>query len=62
MKARKMYDAFQTSLLKPYHGDQSRRYLNPLSPIKLDDGSEGYEVESIIATKMRKGKQMYLVR
>ena len=61
--ARKIHGAFHTSLLKPSHEDQFQRYLEPSSSIRLADGSEEYEIDSITTKKKkRKGETMYLIR
>ena len=62
MKARKIYDAFHVSLLKPHYQDQFQRYLELLPPMKLAEGSQEYEVDSIVAKRKKNGKTMYLVR
>ena len=62
MKARRIHDAFHTSLLKPYFEDKFERYGKPLPPIQLDDGSIEYEVEAILSAKKKQGKMFYLVK
>ena len=62
MKARKIHDAFHTSLLKPYVPDKFGRYDKPLPPVNIQDGEEEYEVEAILEAKKIRGKQHFLVK
>ena len=61
MKARKIHYAFHISLLKPYHEDIFQRYVEPPPPIQLADGSEEYEVDSILEKRKKNGKTINLV-
>ena len=61
-KAKHIQDAFHVSLLKPCFPDDFKRYERPLPPIKLDDGTEEYEVEAKLVTKTIRGKQHFLVK
>ena len=62
MKAKGIHDAFHVSLLRPYREDKFDRFDTPLPPVHIENGVEEYEVEAILATKKKRGKQVYLVK
>ena len=59
---RGIHNAFHASLLKPYTEDKFRRQVQPPPPLRLDDGTEEYEVEKILGTRKNRGKRQYLVK
>ena len=62
MKVKGIHDAFHVSLLRPYKQDKFDRFDTPLPPVHIENGVEEYEAEAILATKKKRGKQVYLVK
>ena len=60
MKIRGVHDVFHCSLLRPFIPDKYGRHDEGLPPVKFIDGSEEYEVESILdSNKMRANSTFY---
>ena len=59
---RKVHNAFHSSLLKPYHPDPYGRLPPVPPPVPIPDGSVEYEVERILRSRRRRGRQQYLVK
>ena len=62
MLAKGMHDTFHTSLLQPFIRDRFNREPGPQPAIKLEDGTEEYEVEKILDKKRKRNKFYYLVK
>lgn len=62
MKQKGIHNTFHVSLLKPYVEDRFNREPVPPPAIALDDGTQEFEVEKILAHRRRRNKQEYLVK
>ena len=62
MKARKIHEAFHTSLIQPYYEDKFRRYIKPLPQVQVKDRSVGNEAEALPSKKTNPGKVLYFVK
>jgi hypothetical protein len=58
----KIHNVFHVDLLIPYHETDAYGTAYPQPPPELIDGEEEYEVEEIIADRIHRHKQQYLVK
>ena len=61
-KSMRIHRIFHARLLKPFEEDDIEgRYRSPPDSVEID-GQEEYEVEEIVARRLRRGKTQYLVK
>ena len=61
MQARKIHDSFHSSFLKSYKEYQFHLHIKPLPPVKLADGSEEHEADSILVKQKKNGEHCILL-
>ena len=54
------HPVYHISLLEPYHRNQIQGRRSPTPPPLLDLGPNEYEIESVIASQLYKGRVLYL--